>query len=345
MKRLVVASTHRSAGKTSLIAGIAKASGKDFGYMKPMGDRLLYRKKRLWDYDCALMTNIFGLSEDVEDMTIGFERSKLMYMYDEAGTNERLSEMASRNEEGKELLFVECGRDLAYGTSVFLDAISVVRSLGGSLVLVADEDGNSSVDSVAFIRKYVDMSGVRFEGVVVNKVRNLEDYKETNLAEMSRRGIDVLGVVPYEPEMTHVSVGLLAERLLARVVAGEGGLTRRARNILVGAMSTNAAIQSPLFQREDKLIITAGDRSDMIVAALKSDTAGVILTNNILPSPNIVSQASQRNIPLLLVPFDTYETAMHIDTIEPLLTKDDSDKLELCSRLVREHVNLDKIVP
>ena len=55
MRRLVLASMREAAGKTSLIVGLGKAIEKPFGYMKPFGDRLLYRKKRLWDYDSALI--------------------------------------------------------------------------------------------------------------------------------------------------------------------------------------------------------------------------------------------------------------------------------------------------
>ena len=68
----------------------AKPLGNKFGYLKPFGDRLIYRKKRLWDYDSALITNIFGLEQSSEDMTIGFEHSKLRYMYDEARTKNKL---------------------------------------------------------------------------------------------------------------------------------------------------------------------------------------------------------------------------------------------------------------
>ena len=67
MKKIIVASTHEEAGKTSLIIGMIKVLAekqKKSGYMKPLGDRLLYRKKRLWDYDSALVTNIFGLEDN-----------------------------------------------------------------------------------------------------------------------------------------------------------------------------------------------------------------------------------------------------------------------------------------
>ncbi len=62
MKNLIIGSMDPNSGKTSLIVGLGKAiAGKKFGYLKPFGDRLLYRKKRLWDQDTALIANIFGL--------------------------------------------------------------------------------------------------------------------------------------------------------------------------------------------------------------------------------------------------------------------------------------------
>ncbi|MBN2361569.1 MAG: AAA family ATPase, partial [Deltaproteobacteria bacterium] len=81
MKPVVLASTRRGSGKTSLVIGLAKAMGRSCGYMKPFGDRLLYRKKRLWDYDAALISQVLGLTESAETITIGFERAKLRYMY------------------------------------------------------------------------------------------------------------------------------------------------------------------------------------------------------------------------------------------------------------------------
>ena len=80
MDKWVVTSLRPSAGKTSVIIGIAKALNRKIGYIKPFGERFLYRKKRLWDYDAALVTNLFGLDENPEDMSIGFHHSKLLYM-------------------------------------------------------------------------------------------------------------------------------------------------------------------------------------------------------------------------------------------------------------------------
>ena len=106
MRRLVFASMREGAGKTSVIVGLGKAAGRPFGYMKPFGDRLLYRKKRLWDYDSALVANIFDLKESPEDISLGFDHSKLRFMYDEETTKKKLQELVANDlaRLGKEAL-------------------------------------------------------------------------------------------------------------------------------------------------------------------------------------------------------------------------------------------------
>jgi BioD-like phosphotransacetylase family protein len=93
------------------------------------------------------------------------------------------------------------------------------------------------------------------------------------------------------------------------------------------------------------VVITSGDRHDMIVAALESKAAALILTNGILPPSNIVAEAAKLEIPLLLVSADTYETARQIEGIEPLLTKDDAEKIAMVAQMVRTHVNLEAVFP
>jgi BioD-like phosphotransacetylase family protein len=157
-------------------------------------------------------------------------------------------------------------------------------------------------------------------------------------------GVPVLGMVPFEPRLTHYAIDYLAEYLFAKVVAGEGGLTNVVQNVFVGAASVNAALRNPVLKRENSLAITSGDRTDMILAALESNVVGMILTNNILPPPNIIAKATERNVPLLMVSADTYETARKIDNLQPLLTKDDTAKIDLVEQLVKEHVKLDEIL-
>jgi BioD-like phosphotransacetylase family protein len=344
MNKIIIASLRKNAGKTTVMVGMAKALNKKIGYLKPFGDRLIYNKKRLWDYDSALIANTFALSENPEDMSIGFDHSKLRYMYDEKITREKVLDLAANMAQGKDLLFVEGGRDLAYGISVYLDAVSLARYLGGNLVIVISGDENTVFDDITYVKKNMDLSGINFKGIIINKVQNMDDFKETYLPQIQKIGVPVLGVIPYQKDLTYFSVSYLSERLFAKVVTGEGHLNRTVKNIFIGAMSVNAALQQPLLKKEGILMITGGDRTDMILVALDYQVTGIILTNNVVPPSHIISKATERKVPMLMVPYDTYETARRIDSMEPLMTKDDKQKIELLGKLIQENVNIQEIV-
>lgn len=345
MRKLILTSMRRSAGKTSMAVGIAKASEERFGYMKPFGDRLIYREKRLWDHDSALMRDVFGLEGEPEKASIGFQHSKLRYMYDEEATRKKVLETAERAGKGKDVLIIEGGMYLSYGASVRLDAISLAKWLKDEkLVMVVGGNEDAIMDDIAFIEKYVDIKGVDFGGIIINKVKDAADFKDAHLDSIREMGVDVLGIVPHRPELTYMPVRYVADALDAKVIAGEGGLEKVVKCTTVGAMSVAAAMQNPLFKKENKLLITAGDRSDMVLAAIESNTSCIVLTNNIIPPSNIISKAADANVPLLLVPWDTYQTTMRVEHIEPLLTKNDAEKIETLKELVKKNVNLKEIM-
>jgi BioD-like phosphotransacetylase family protein len=343
MKNIIVGSVSKNAGKTSFIIGLAKAIDKKFGYLKPFGDNLIYRKKRLWDYDAALITNIFGLEQSSDEMTIGFEHAKLRYMYDEAGTKSKLLDMVRNLEKDNELLFIEGGKELTYGASVRLDTLSLVKYVGGKLILVISGDEGTIIDDITFIKKYVDTAEIDYS-VVINKVNSLEDYRNNHLPDIKNLGVNILGVIPNEPELTYPTMGYLAEKLQARVIAGEGGLKNRVKHIFVGSKSADTAVRDPRFNQENKLIVTSGDRTDYIASTLVAAASGIVLTNNILPPPHLLSKLSEKNMPVLLVPYDTYETAKQIDEKTSLLTRDDSENIQLLEKLVAQNVDIRSVI-
>ncbi len=342
MDKFIIASVKRNAGKTSLIVGMARCLKRSFGYLKPFGDRLVYREKKLWDHDADLIMNVFGMRKDPEDLTIGFEHSKLRYMYNAEGRKKRLQGMVSQ--VPGEILFVEGGEHLCYGVSLGLDPVSIAKDIDAQMVLLISGNEDVLMDDAMFGKNYLISRGARFKGVILNKVQKPEEFKEFYLDKIQQEGIPVLGIIPFEKELTFLTVDFVAKRLLAKVLTGENALNRVVKNILVGAMTLSALFQTPLFQQEDKLVITSGDREDMILAAIESSTVAVIITNNIIPSSNIISKAYERNVSLLLVPQDTYHAAVQIDTMDPLLTRDDRQKIDLIEHAVRKNVNLQQFI-
>jgi len=342
MEKVVVTSMRENAGKTTAIIGIAKALNLKFGYMKPFGERLVYRKKRLWDYDASLIAGIFGLEENVEDMSIGFHHPKLLYMLDEETTGKRLLEQLAHVGEKKDFVFIEAGQDITYGASVYLDAISLAKYLDARLLVVAAGEG-SALDGTTFLHKRIQLEDVDLLGIIFNQVTNVSEFTDYYSDKINKLDINVLGIIPYYQELSFFSVDFVVDRLLAKVIAGETRLNRRVKNIFVASASVSAALKHPGYQAEDKMVITSGDRADMILAALDSHSAAVVLTNNILPPPNLIAKAEELGIPLLLIPLDTYQVVRQMDTMEKLPTRDDKDKIALIEQMIMSHVNLNKL--
>ncbi len=340
MRKLVIGSMHRSAGKTSLITGLARALNKKTGYLKPFGDRTFFHKKRLWDYDSALINSVFNLKSDLSNMTIGIEHSKLKYVYDENRIKTKLLEMVARAGESNELIFVEGGRDLSYGSSVYLDVISLAKYMDGELIIVVSGDGDMIMDDIIWGIRYINFTGVKLGGIIINKVDDLEDFDEVYQKELQAMGVNILGIIPYEKALSFLSIDDIAGFLFARVIAGEEGLKNVVENIFVGVMKVESALKNPSFLKKNNLIITTADRTDLIFEALKIEVAGIILTNNIMPSEEIIQLASEQKIPLLLAPTDTYEVEKKLNIMEPLLTKGDFTRINLLEELINEYMDV-----
>ena len=339
MPKLIVTSMQKNAGKTSLIIGLTRALNRKIGYMKPFGDRLLYRKKRLWDYDGALMTKIFNIEDLPEDMSLGFDHSKLRYMYDESRSNEKIMEMVNKTGAGKELLIIETGGELSRCISVHLDALTIARITSGKLLVVLSGDNDQVLDDAMFLKRCIDLKDIDFGGVIINKVRDVEEFSTNYLGYFAELDMPVLGILPYRDELTYPSLKFISDVIFAKVLSGERSLDGIIKHIFVGAMGADAVLRVQKFRKENKLVITSGDRSNMILAALDTHSKGIILTNNILPSANLIARASTDNIPMLMVSTDTYQTAKKIDGIVPLITPAEISKIELLTDLVQQNVN------
>jgi len=268
MKKLVVASAREDAGKTTSIIGLGKRMGGKMGYMKPFGDRLYYKKKRLWDYDSVSIARIFNLEEEPEDMSIGFEHSKLMYMYDKKSIAEKVKESFENISNGKDVIFIEGCKDIVYGTSVGLDSFSIAKYLDAPMLLILSGTDENVFDDAVRCKEIADAKSVKIIGAILNKVKNKEDWEEINSSRLEKEGIRVLGILSYIKELATFTAKFVAEQLFAKIIAGENGIENEIENVFIGAMSVSDAMKNPLFSKPKKLIITSGDRTDMIIASI-----------------------------------------------------------------------------
>ena len=346
MRTLVFASDRKNAGKTTIIMGLAKMlEGKKVGYMKPFGERMVYKKKRLWDYDAAAITKIFNLDENPEDLSMGFDHSKLIYMYNNRETiKEKFLESFGKISKNKHTVFVEGGKDIYYGCSIYLDPFSVANYTDGEIIFIIGGENYEILDEIHFLKNYIELTNNKIKGVIVNKIESMDMWEEEYLPKVENIGMEVLGAIPRTKELETTTVGLIAEQLFAKVIIGEEWLSNEIENIFIGAMSASEALKNPIYNKKKKLIITSGDRTDMILASIEHDTSCLILTNNIIPPQNIVEKARKTRVPLLLVPWDTYTTAKYVENIKVLLNEKDIKKIKLVETLIKEYVKTADII-
>jgi len=337
MKEIVIASVMPKAGKTTVALGIAKKFGGKVGYMKPLGDNQIYKKKRLVDYDAALFKEVFGIEEEVDEFTLGFHHSKIIHAFSDI--NKEVEERYKRLSSNKDLFIIEGGENLVRGNSLGLDPLSVASILDAYVLFVLSGDVYDMIDCLSFAECATKNAGVKIAGAVINKVR--EENIEKIEKEMESKGIPLLGTVPYINELDAMKVRYVADKLFARVVAGEDGLEREVRNILIAALSVPEILRHPDFKKDDKLIITGGDRSDVIAASIDDErTSCVVLTNNIVPPSNILAKADRKDIPLLSIRSDTYTAARKVESIESIILPDEEKKVKKIEEAAAE-INID----
>ena len=344
MNKYILTSLNKDAGKTGIIVGLSKLVKGKIGYLKPFGDRLVYKDKRLWDYDSALIANLLDLKQNPEELSIGFDHSKLHYLYDEKSMADKLMELISKISSGINTLFIESGSNIIQGISVNLDALTITKISGAKLVIVASGNNDDILDNLTYLMRNVSLKGIDCAGVVINKVKDIEDFKMNYEDAITNLGINILGILPYEPELTFPSVRLISDGLDAKAISGKSNLNVVAREIFVGAMSGDAALRLEKFKTKSKMIITGGDRTDMIVAAINTECVGIVLTNNILPPPNIIALASEKKVPLLLVQSDTHKAAKKIDQMVPLISTKDDKRIGLLKDMVENYSTLVDLV-
>lgn len=333
-KNIIISSLDEKSGKTTVALAIAKLSNMKVGYMKPIGDNPIYKEKRVEDYDAIIFKEIFKIENEACEMCLGLRHSKILHFYEDI--EKEFMDRYNRLSTEKELFIIEGGEYLWRGCSLKLDAISISKKINADIIFVVSGDFFEMVDEIDYLSK----QNLQIKGIILNRVE--EEEAEKMKTEIENRGLRFLGYLPIIEELKAMKVRYIAEKLFANIVAGEKGLDKYVKNIFIAALSASEIKRHPDFKKENKLIITGGDRADVITACIEDGTSGIILTNNIVPSANILAKANEKEIPLLSVRPDTYTVAKLVENILPTILPEEENKIKEIVRKAR--INIEEIV-
>jgi BioD-like phosphotransacetylase family protein len=119
-------------------------------------------------------------------------------------------------------------------------------------------------------------------------------------------------------------------------------MDRVVEGVFIGAMTMETALKYMRRHRR-KAIITGGDRSDIQLAALSTDTSCLILTGGMYPANQVVSKAYEKGIPILVTRYDTLATSEMVDNLIARIEPQDTEKVRLVEKAVADNVDLDKV--
>ncbi|MCU0262370.1 MAG: phosphate acetyltransferase [Candidatus Nanopelagicales bacterium] len=187
--------------------------------------------------------------------------------------------------------------------------------------------------------------GVPTVGAFVNRVPQ---------ADWSAMGKAVAGcavpvwMLPELDSLTHPTIREVAGAVRAMLLLGsDDDLSRPVSDIKVAAMSVPRLMDH---LSEGTLLITPGDRSDIIMAAYSSRqsdaipaVSGVVLTGGLDPDPTVMRFAAgitqAASLPILITNLDTYDTAAAVSGLHGEISADDTRKITDALSLFEEHVD------
>ncbi|TKB43767.1 phosphate acetyltransferase [Thalassotalea mangrovi] len=244
----------------------------------------------------------------------------------------------------------------------------VAQTLSAEVILVAAPDSDTPEEFEDRIdvsaKPFGGLDNPRLLGCIINKLNSPDKDvfgllpRETDINRdfdiqpwlaleiFNRRRFDLIGAIPWEIDLIAPRVLDVCHYLQASIINRGDIEHRRIRSISFCAR-TVANLTSHL--AAGRLVVTPGDRTDIIIATCLSAMNGtkvgaLLLTNGIHPKGKVrelCQQAFDTGLPVLSVPWDTWQTSRHLMGYNPEMPEEDQQRVEKIKEYVADHLDHD----
>ncbi len=357
MHTLLLAPTVHGAGLTSVTLGLIRAlesAGLKVGFFKPIaqpqqGDAEgVERASTLVEKTLNLASPTPLSLEQAERALADGELDLLL---------EEVVSLHQQAAAGKDVVIVE-------GMAPTLDSDyasrmngQLAKCLDAEVILVAAQNGDSLKQMAERIEIAAQMFGgakdPKVLGVVINKIVSSDGadaFVERLKGVMPLLGkhLDVLGAVPYAEELNALRTSDVAAMLNAQVISAGDAQNRRVNKIILCARTVPNMVH--LLQK-DVLVVTPGDRIDIVLASALAELngtelAGLLLTGDLGPDERVMElckAAIDAGLPVMSVPTGSFDTGSRLAALNKETPADDIERATRITEYIASQLVTDSL--
>jgi phosphate acetyltransferase len=354
-KAIYIATSEVNSGKSIVSLGLmSMVLGKTakVGYFRPIIDEV--EKGKIDNHINTILTH-FQLDIDPKE-AFAFTRKEFISMRNKGKEGEvydTIIEKYKALEEKNDFVIVEGSDFSGEGSAIELDAnIEIAKNLGIPVIIVSSGVDKTLEEFTQGLHLAYDSfreKEVEVLAVIANKVqeRNIEIAKKELTLNLPANVF--VGVVPLIAQLKNPTVKEIADAIGAKILFGAEHINNQTDSFTVGAMQLRNYLTH---LTNDNLIITPGDRADIILGALQANIssnypsiAGIVLTGGILPEEPIVKliDGLSQVIPIISVKQGTFVTANKIGSVRSHMYADNHQKIIKSINTFEKYVEFDAL--
>lgn len=349
-KAIYIVTTEPNSGKSIVSLGLMQLLlGKTakVGYFRPIIDDVPNGKI---DNHIDTVLSYFNLDMKPID-AYAYTRSQVVQLKNEDKDDEIVGHIIHKYktiENRFDFVLVE-GTDFSgEGTIIEWDInVLIAKNLGIPAVILASGKNKTLEELVGNLHMAYDSfveKGVDVLLIVANKVQPENVMIVSNeLKEKLPKDV-LVGTIPVNNILGSPTLKEIAQELDANVLFGEDYINNQVGSFSVGAMQLRNYITH---LKDDSLVITPGDRADIILGALQANIStnypslsGIVLTGGLLPEDSIIKliEGLSDIIPILSVARGTFFVTNKIGTIRPRIYAENKEKIQTSIQEFEKHI-------
>jgi len=354
-KAIYIATSEEDSGKSIVTLGLMSmlmSKTAKVGYFRPIVEDSAEGKQ---DNHIETVINHFGLDIAYSD-SFAIKKSKLIKKKNKGKLGEVLDliiEKYKQLEDKYDFVLVEGTSFTGEGTAIEMDLnVLIAKNLGIPAIIVGTGVGKTLdelVDSLGLAYHSFKMKDVEVLSVVANKVLPESiDLIKAGLKKSLPEGV-LIDAIPLISSLKNITIQEVVNELNAKVLFGDAFLNNQISSFSVGAMQLRNYL---MHLKENGLVITPGDRADIILGALQANESvnypsisGIVLTGNIIPEETILKliEGLSPVVPIIAVQGGTYVITNKIGDIKPKIYANNFQKIETSIDTFEKYVDLDSL--